>query len=133
MVRRTIRQLIRYTSVCLPETTISISRTRTTETIIDMVPSVHLENTIWIQQNIIIRTTTTIKQPYNHQSSIINITSFVASLFAPADRSSCTTAACPLLAAAKRGVHCIYKIVRDNSLYNNEKKKNMNFHAARSS
>ena len=38
------------------------------------------------------------------QSSIINITLSVASLFAPADRSSCTTSACPSLAAAMRGV-----------------------------
>ena len=68
------------------------------------------------------------------QSSIINITLSVASLFAPADRSSCTTSACPWLAAHMRGVDWSYKIVRDNSLYNNEKKKkNMNFHAARSS
>ena len=72
--------------------------------------------------------------PTAMQSSIINITSFLASLFAPANRSSCTTFACPSLAAIMRGVDWSYKIVRDDSLYNNEKKKkNMNFHAARSS
>ena len=56
------------------------------------------------------------------QSSIINITQSVASLFAPADRSTCTTLACPSLAAHMRGVDWSYKIVRGNSLYNNENK-----------
>ena len=38
------------------------------------------------------------------QSSIITITKSAASLFAPADRSSCATSAYPPLAAHKRGV-----------------------------
>ena len=38
------------------------------------------------------------------QSSIINITLSVASLFAPADRSSCITSSCPFKAASVRGV-----------------------------
>ena len=40
------------------------------------------------------------------QSSIINITQSVASIFAPADRSSCTPSAYPSLAAIMRGVSC---------------------------
>ena len=48
------------------------------------------------------------------QEWIINVTLFAASMFAPADRSSCTTSLSPICTAHKRGVLPSYKVEKES-------------------